>query len=279
LFFDRVTMFAGGEKKCNKRLKNLQFAVKLYLSDRKDLSENTIKTYSYIFRDFVNNMPVSLNDITVETLEIYFMKMNPKYSPKTVNIYINAIKSFFKWLAKYGYLNIGYYVQNVPALPPIQRIISQQEYEKVCGRVNGYMSDCFRLLCNTGLRATEFINLRPDNLSNGFLRVIGKGRRNRSIPLNKTALEIVRRFPDFSFIKRRNRVWLWRLCKRIAYVADIPDCSPHACRHYFANELYHKGVDMYTISRLLGHADTKVTENVYVHWAEDKLQGVTDVLD
>ena len=59
----------------------------------------------------------------------------------------------------------------------------------------------------------------------------------------------------------------------------IPPFHPHSCRHYFANELYHNNVPMHTVSRLLGHSCTMVTENVYVHWSEESLAGSTDVLE
>jgi len=144
---------------------------------------------------------------------------------------------------------------------------------------------------------TDFANFVPDytrdigpenieayllqlQLSQDVLRIVGKGRRNRSVPLNDTVKEIMIRNPNLEMIRHRNRIWVFRLCHEASRLLGlIPPFSPHSCRHYFSNELYHRGVPVATISKLLGHADSSITENVYLNWSEESLNGVTDILD
>lgn len=241
-------------------------------------SENTQKAYSKRLNHFVLEMQ-DIDYISLEHIESYIIRLQNKYKPSSVNLAINVIKSFYNYLAKYGYSNIGQSIKTVPMFPPEQRVLSKKEYESICTNCkNDCKLDCFKFLCNTGLRVSEFISLKLENVANGFLRVIGKGRKNRSIPMNRIVVEILQRNNKFEMIKHRNRLWIFRICKSLALEAGIPKFHPHSCRHYFANELYHRGVDMFTISRLLGHSSTSVTENVYVHWSEESLAGTTDVL-
>ena len=250
-----------------------------YLFSLYKRSENTQKTYTSVMKQFAVEMPQNIDQITVEHLERYIFDLQKKYKDSSVNLFINVIKSFYGYSSRNGHKDIGKYIKTLPALPPEQRILSKREYELVCRKISqSSRLDCFKFLCNTGLRVSELVSLGSENVANGFLRVIGKGRRTRSIPLNNTAKEIHSRNPNFEMIERKNRIWIWRGFKKIASQAGIEPFYPHSCRHYFANELYHNGVDMFIVSRLLGHADTKVTENVYVHWAEESLLKTTDVL-
>lgn len=258
--------------------KNFEFLIKSFLLNH-TACKNTLNTYSRYLRLFMAAMPDDLSDIRLETIEKFLLIYAKGHKPSSVNLFTKVIKSFYKWLGDQGYKDLGRYLPIQTALPPDQRILSQIEYKIACEAVTGYQSDCFKFLCATGVRVSEFISLDKNNISNGFLRVVGKGRRGRSIPLNRTALEIIARNPNFEFIRRRSRIWVFRLCKSISLLAKIPTFHPHSCRHYFANELYHRGIDMYTISRLLGHANTAVTETVYVHWSEESLRGATDILD
>ncbi len=241
-------------------------------------SENTQKTYATILKQFTLKTN-HIKHIMPEHIEQYIYTLKNKYKPSSVNLAINAIKSYYNFAAEKGHKNMGKYIKTIPVLPPEQRVLTKDEYIKVCARVKNINKlDCFKFLCNTGCRVSEFVSLRSNNVSNGFLRIIGKGRKNRSIPMNSTAKEIYSRNPNFEMIKRKNRIWVFRLCRDIAKEAEIPEFHPHSCRHYFSNELYHHGVPMHTISRLLGHSSTLVTENVYIHWSEESLAGSTDVL-
>lgn len=259
--------------------KNIKGLIDNFLFSLYSSSENTQKTYTHILLNFQENMR-DYNEIKLEHIEQYVIKLKKRCKASTVNVYINAIKSLYNFAELQGCPNIGKLLKTLPSLPTEQRILSQAEYDKICIRCKkDYKLDCFKFMCHTGLRVSEFVTLRPENVANGFLRVIGKGRKNRSIPLNKTAKDIFSKNKNFEMIKHRNRLWIFRICKQLATESEIPEFHPHSCRHYFSNELYHRGVDMFTISRLLGHSSTSVTENVYVHWSEESLAGSTDALE
>lgn len=261
-----------------KSQRNLEFVNNFIFSLYKK-SEHTQKTYACIIKQFASKT-AHVDRLTVEHIEQYIFTLQKKYKPSSVNLAINVIKSFYNYLAENGYQNTGKLLKNIPALPPDQRVLTRDEYALICERIKDiYKLDCLKFLCNTGLRVSEFVSLRQENMANGFLRIIGKGRRNRSIPMNNTVKEICSRNRNFEMIRRKNRIWVFRLCKQIAIEAQVASFHPHSCRHYFSNELYHRGVDMYTISRLLGHSSTAITESVYVHWSEESLVGITDVLE
>lgn len=254
----------------------LQAEINSFLLSIYGSSLNTQRTYSYLLQDFskycVNNI------MTAELLERFIIHISKNHRQSSVNLYINAIKSLFNYLETKGYKNLAKYIHSQTILPPEQRCLSKEEYEMVCSRCRSCQVDLFKFLCNTGLRVSELVTLRRENVSNGFIRVIGKGRKARAIPMNQTVKSICAKYPNFEFCKKKNRTWVFRYCKKLSEEAQIPKFHPHSCRHYFANELYHRGVPMQTVSRLLGHSCTMVTENVYVHWGEECLKGITDIL-
>lgn len=105
------------------------------------------------------------------------------------------------------------------------------------------------------------------------LTITGKGRKRRSIPLNKTAREILPRIKP----ARPNALLLQ--CYRIATKAEIPQFGPHAMRHWFATQLLIRGVQIAFVSKLLGHASIRTTERAYSHILPSDLANATDVLD
>jgi len=246
-------------------------------------SPNTIKIYQYAISNFIATLTSpNIEDIPVEAIEAYLLQLQArKYKATTINLSLRALQAFYNFLnVEYGIANVASKVRALPEAPPNQRILTKPEYALICTKVNGYHLDCIKFLCASGLRVSEFTGLQPEYIGQDFIRVInGKGRKARSIPLNKTLQEVLSRNPRLEFIKHRNRLWVFRICRETAVMAEIPPFSPHSCRHYFSNELYKAGVPIATISRLLGHSCSMVTERVYIHWSEESLAGTTDALD
>ncbi len=250
----------------------------LFFSTR--LSTGTKYLYRRLLTEFSDCIDNDMELATLSSIMEFLSKKRDSLKTTTYNSYVNALKSFFKWANIHcGCEDMGKYLHKDVAMPPRQRILAQDEYAKICQLPEYNHTLCIKLMCNTGLRADELSNLRPYNVVGDVLRIIGKGRKNRSIPLNKTAVDIIRRYPRLDFVTCPNRYWLWAACNRVSKKAGVDHFNPHACRHYFANELYHRGIRVSMISRLLGHASTTITEQIYIHWAEERLTGVTDVLD
>ena len=147
------------------------------------------------------------------------------------------------------------------------------------------------VLYATGLRVSELVRLRHAqvNLNQGVVRVVGKGNRERLVPLGAEALEWLRRFEqdargeilgaqqtEFLFPTRRGtamtRQAFWGLLKRHARVAGITKpLSPHTLRHAFATHLLNHGADLRVVQLLLGHADLSTTQ-IYTHVARERLK-------
>ncbi|MCG5536918.1 site-specific tyrosine recombinase XerD [Halorhodospira sp. 9622] len=147
------------------------------------------------------------------------------------------------------------------------------------------------VLYATGLRVSELVALRVDGVSlrQGLVRVVGKGGRERLVPLGEEALDWLRRYLDevrplllggrvaeALFVTRRGegltRQAFWYRVKRYAVEAGIdPAISPHTLRHSFATHLLNHGADLRAVQMLLGHADLSTTQ-IYTHVARQRLQ-------
>jgi integrase/recombinase XerD len=143
----------------------------------------------------------------------------------------------------------------------------------------------------TGLRVSELADLTLDSihLEEGFLRCVGKGRKERVVPFGRSAGEWVARYlrqvrprldpgSPILFLTRRktpfSRQALWRLIKRRAVEAGIDKCvSPHTLRHSFASHLLANGAPLRVIQEMLGHADIATTQ-IYTHVDRDRLAAV-----
>jgi len=152
------------------------------------------------------------------------------------------------------------------------------------------------ILYATGLRVSELISLRAGDLSldEGYLTCIGKGYKQRMVPLGQEAAECVRRYMRDArpqLVRKRTSPWLfvnardggplsrvgfWKVLKQYGLQAGITaDLSPHVLRHSFATHLLDRGADLRMIQVMLGHADLSTTQ-IYTHVLEARLRAVYD---
>lgn len=158
---------------------------------------------------------------------------------------------------------------------------------------NGLRDRCMlEVLYATGLRVTELTTLRVFELGigEGLVRIMGKGSRERLVPLGETALDFIQRYltesrpvllagktSDDVFVSRlgsaMSRQMFWRIVKHHALSAGIPSTriSPHTLRHAFATHLLNHGADLRVVQMLLGHADISTTQ-IYTHVARERLK-------
>lgn len=261
-----------------KNFQDLRILAKIFLKNNK-YAPQTQHIYGIQLERFFRRCPHDLSLITIEHIEAEVMRYSRKVMANSTNLYISAIASFFKWLKRFGHSDLDVNLYLVPCFRREQRILSRSEYESVVAFSSGYMRDIFIVLCNTGLRASEFLYLTHQNIGEEFIRIVGKGRKNRSIPINDTLRAVLTKDPKLSFLSGHSRPWLGWICNNLAAIADIKPFHPHSCRHYFATELYDRGVSIEKISLLLGHANSVITETIYIHFKEKGLFGVTDILD
>lgn len=238
------------------------------------LTPRTIGHYKMVIWRFAKFMPDDPGNLTVEHIENYLQSM--KGINRTINAHLTAIKSFGNYLESNGLKNPAARIKMLKEDPPKQRWLTVDDVEKILAVCNTAEKKVILLLCHTGLRASELQGLYPNNISNGSIRLTGKGRKMRVIPLNTTARSVCN---DINFLKSyRKRNALYAMCKRLSTKAGVPAAGPHSFRRFFATSLIQKGVSIYHISKLLGHADVRTTE-IYLACSGDELKGVTDVLD
>jgi integrase/recombinase XerD len=147
------------------------------------------------------------------------------------------------------------------------------------------------VLYATGLRVSELVNLRNAqvNLNQGVIRILGKGNRERLIPLGEEAVRwiiefsrapraeiLLERQTDYVFPTRRGdrmtRQAFWHIIKRYARKAGIAkELSPHTLRHAFATHLLNHGADLRVVQMLLGHSDLSTTQ-IYTHVARERMK-------
>lgn len=246
---------------------------------RQNKSRGTHTSYTstvWRLRDF---LPIQITDIKLEHLERFLASVEG-CAANSYNLHITAIQSFGAWLQQHNLPNPATKLKRVRTTHIPSRILTENELNKVLAVSNQQERDILQFLANTGLRADEFLRLTPQNVSpdGKFLYIIGKGGKPRSVPLNTICREIITRHPTLNFIK--NYKILWYLCGSLAKRAGISHFAPHSLRHFLATRLIEKGVNLYQISKCLGHSETRITEQIYLHWCQkDAVAGITDVLD
>lgn len=263
-------------------------AITEWLSYNRRYRPRTQIHYKMVIARFTFFAPVYAADLKAEHIEHYIEHILEKYINRTANAHLTALKIFCRWLSEhYDLPNPCLKIKMLDEDPPQVRVLTDREYEKVLSICKPKERDVILFLAHTGLRSSEFQQLTWDNISydRRFIKLVGKGRRFRIIPLNKTCQTILNNVPRNSTNMNLTKSYkskgsLYNLCKKLARHAGIPRFGPHALRHYFSTALYRKGVPVQFISSCLGHADTRTTEQIYIHlWPPRDLLGVTDVLD
>jgi integrase/recombinase XerD len=203
---------------------------------------------------------------------------------------VEALKSFFSYQAIEGRLAESP-AENLkgPRIPRrLPKYLTQEEAKKLLSAPNSATYEDIRaramleLLYAAGLRVSELLSLTPEsvNMQEGWVRVVGKGAKERLIPIHQRALTALRFFlhererlvssPDQQlFLGRRghkmSRVQFWRVLRDLGRRAGLKtDIHPHLLRHTFATHLLEGGADLRSVQEMLGHADLSTTQ-IYTH--------------
>jgi integrase/recombinase XerD len=219
--------------------------------------------------------------------------------PRSTARQLSSFRRFYRYLLREGLIGDDP-TANI-AMPKIGRALPQslteEEVDSLLAAPNvaeplGHRDRAMlEVLYATGVRVSELINLKMSqiNLNQGVLRIIGKGDRERLIPLGDEAQDWVREFidgprveillerqTDYLFPTRRGdrmtRQAFWHIIKRYAKKAGIvKKLSPHTVRHAFATHLLNNGADLRVVQLLLGHSDVSTTQ-IYTHVARERLK-------
>lgn len=262
----------------------------------KGLSENTIEAYDRDLRDF-ENFCKEFGIYKLEKIEFYHLRDHIQWladikqmkGPTTTRHRI-SIRQFFKFLNGEELLSenpaqqleCGHTKMSIPTVisnEQIDKLLTQPDKSKIRGLRDAAMLE---LLYATGLRVTELVKLKKENWKEDFIEVIGKGNKQRIIPLNLTAKRLIRQYweqlnttSDYMFLsshlKPMTRQNFWMIIKKYAMTAGITkDLSPHSLRHAFATHMLANGMNLRYLQELLGHSDITTTQ-VYTHVANNRL--------
>lgn len=259
--------------------KTIETVASEYLDYAKQYTPRTQEHYRRVLKAFVSSLPKEI--IWVQQISKVHVKqylsslLNAGRVNRTCNAHLTVIKSFCRYVNEsYEIGNTGAKIKMFKEDPPDARYLKEDEYEKVLALANPLAKNRLIFLANTGLRASEFANLKIAEIPVGAesITIIGKGRKQRTIPLNKYAKDVL---PELQIGSRRA---LYAQCSLLSKQAGIPLFGPHALRHYFATQLLLAGVPIIKVSLLMGHCSVKVTQQAYAHILPEDLQNVTDVL-
>ncbi|MEC4675447.1 MAG: site-specific tyrosine recombinase XerD [Nitrospirota bacterium] len=273
-----------------------------YLAVEKGLSGNTIDAYSNDLKKYASFLCEKKLDINsaqrADIIDFVEQLGNEGYSASSICRYLSSIKAYYKYLV----------IENIIDNDPSENILSQKKWfrlpkalsvsevkdllgTKLTGRTVLRDSSMIELLYSSGLRVSELvaIKLGDINFDAGFIRVIGKGEKERVVPVNHRAIEkikmyMVRERPDilkkkqsqYLFVTKRggpmSRQRFWQTLKAVGRQAGI-DLSPHTMRHCFATHLLEGGADLRSVQKMLGHLDISTTQ-IYTKVTSDRIRKI-----
>ena len=279
-----------------------RFLDALWLED--GLSANTLSAYRRDLTLFALSLPSrGLVTVTESDLQAYFAARHAETRATTANRRLTVFRRFFRWAVREGLLPADPTVRMLSAKQPLRvpKTLSEAEVEAMLAAplVDTPLGlrdrAMLELIYACGLRVTELVSLKvfQVSLSEGVLRVMGKGSKERLVPFGAVAAEWLDRYlaqarpvllgsqlNEALFVTARGstsgeamtRVMFWTLVKKYARLAGIHrPLSHHTLRHAFATHLLNHGADLRAVQMLLGHADISTTTN-YTHVARERLQ-------
>lgn len=279
-----------------------------FLRVERQLSQNTLSSYRRDLESYVEHIHTqqgltSLNEVERGHILLHLEELrNAGISARTIARHISSIRSFHQFLLreKLAERDPTVHLEMPQIEQKLPRVLSIQDVEALIQAPNRNKPQGVRdtamleLLYGTGMRISELIglNLEDVHLTMGFVRVFGKGGKERIVPLGKSAVAAIDLYlqnarsalqgtypkTDAFFINRRGkrltRQGCWKLLKEHATNANIQqEITPHTLRHTFATHLIENGADLRAVQEMLGHADISTTQ-VYTHISKTRLSEV-----
>jgi len=280
-----------------------------YLKFEKRYSPHTITSYeddlqqffSYLNEQFDMQEP-ALAEISTSFIRSWLASLKEnKNSSKTINRKISSLKSFFKYYLRLGKLEQS--PMTTIIAPKISKRLPVYVEQKDTGTLfqhvefpDDWKGKTDRLLLavfyNTGMRLSELVNLKESqvNFAAGSIKVLGKGNKERVIPVSGELIKAIREYIDLkrSVLESADVTYLlvndkgrrlydkyvyFAVKKYLAMVTTIDKKSPHVLRHTFATHLTNNGADLNAVKELLGHSSLAATQ-VYTHNTIEKLKDI-----
>jgi integrase/recombinase XerD len=280
------------------------FCDALWLED--GLSRNTLESYRRDLRLFAGWLATDRHKTLLQVqradlLDYLALKFQRHTRPRSAARLLSSLKRFYRFLMRENRIQVDPTLQvESPKLPrTLPKILTEEDVDALLGAPDVGTALGLRdkamleMLYASGLRVSELVSMKLGQVSQdmGVVRVMGKGSRERLVPLGEEALTWIRRYmidarpeilggrqADVLFTTSRaaamTRQGFWYLIRRYADRAIIGKAiSPHTLRHAFATHLLNHGADLRVVQMLLGHADISTTQ-IYTHVARERLKQV-----
>jgi integrase/recombinase XerD len=273
----------------------------------KGLSENTLSAYRSDLTKFAGYLALQSDD--GESVQLFDFDQNVLHqylatrydgglSERSTSRFLSSLRSLCQYMLRQkirsddpvSLLQNPKLPQSLPKTLTESEVIDLLNAPKIDDPIQLRDKAMLEVLYATGLRVTELVSLRLDQLSlqQGVVRIIGKGNKERLVPLGEDAVDWVAKFlkqgrgallkseSDIVFPSKRGvamtRQTFWHRIKLYSQMANIQtDLSPHTLRHAFATHLLNHGADLRVVQMLLGHSDLSTTQ-IYTHVATERLQ-------
>ena len=268
-----------------------------YLKYERKLSTNTYLSYSDNLKQFTSFFPnKDLLSLKKSDIEEFLLKINK--SAKTKSHYLTVINSFYNYLCEESIIthNPCDNIKQPKIEKKLPEFLTIEEVSKLLNiRTNTPLEmrnkAMLELLYASGMRISELLDLKMSNIDyqNEYVRVMGKGNKERIIPLTKITFKYLDEYiksgrpyilktkmSDYIFLnnngQRMSRQGFFKILRQICKKQGInKEISPHTIRHSFATHLLNNGADLRIIQELLGHSDISTTE-IYTHVSKEKIK-------
>lgn len=277
-----------------------------HLRIERGLSENTVSSYSsdlikyFRYLERKEKLPLVVNREDIAEYLALIKKKND-YSARTIARNLSAIKMFYRFLIGEGRItdNPARLLEPIKLPSRLPGTLSHDEVERLLAvpdttaSLGQRDSAMLELLYATGLRVSELVGLHliNVNLDPGFIRTIGKGSKERLVPMGDKARDAIKLYitygrPDlikgknipYLFLNSRgssiSRQGFWKIIKKYGIMAGIKKkITPHSLRHSFATHLLEGGADLRSVQIMLGHSDISTTQ-IYTHVSRERLKQI-----
>ena len=259
-----------------------------YLRIERAMSQNTVASYCSDVEQFVLFYKGKVEDISTPDVE-EFLQSKEYFAKRSLARMLSSLKSFFTWLVLEGVLKdnpcdridgpkLGRYLPAVLSVDEVKAVLESVDTSSWLGLRDRALLE---VLYGCGLRVSEAVGLKSRclYLDEGFIRVIGKGDKERLVPIGEVASDALLAYLDdipsnlygneYVFINRYgaplSRVSAFKTVKKQALAAGVKkEISPHTFRHSFATHLIENGADIRFVQEMLGHESVSTTE-IYTH--------------
>ncbi len=261
-----------------------------YLKIECAMSPNTVASYISDLTAFFSAVGKDPKDVVPEDIISYFAETTALSKRSQARV-LSSLHSFYKWMIMEGEMTdnpsdaieapkLGKYLPAVLSVEEVDRLIAAVDLDSAFGKRDRAMLET---LYGLGLRVSELISLRISSIwtEQGFVSVIGKGDKQRLVPLGGMARDAIRDYlevrgpaadresSDILFLNRfgraLTRIAVFKMIKAYAVKAGISkEISPHTLRHSFATHLIENGADLRAVQEMLGHESILTTE-IYTH--------------